>query len=76
MKTITAYYRASQTFEIPDTVFLLSQEENEQAEEGTYGMWWIKWGVLHYIDEDGNEHEIRATHDYEIDSKYPDTIDL
>lgn len=75
MKTITAYYRAYLTFVIPEDVFLLSQEENDKLEDATGGGWWIKWDVLHYIDEDGNEHDIRATRDYEIDSKYPDTID-
>jgi hypothetical protein len=75
MTKITAYYRASKTFEIPAGVFLLPQDENEKAEEGTIGMWWIKWGELHYITDDGCIGVIVGA-DYDIDSKWPEDIDV
>ena len=74
---ITAYYRASKTFEIPKDVFLLSQDENEEAEEGTYGMWWIKYGIFFYVDKEKKVHEIHGDDDYyDVESKWPEDIEV
>ena len=75
MTNITAYYRASKTFKIPEGVFLLPQDENEEAEEGTIGMWWIKWGDLYYITKEGNIGMIFSD-DYDIESKWPEDIEM
>ena len=75
MTTITAYYRASKTFEIPKDIYLLPQDENEVAEEGTIGMWWIKWGTFFYVDKQGKIQEI-GTEDYDIKTKWPEDIEV
>lgn len=73
MPTITARYDAYSTFHIPNDIPLLSNEDND--DEGVKAWsWWIKWNILHYIDDKGVEHEIEPT--YSTEMKYCDDIDM
>jgi len=55
MPYIRAQYSVCDTFEIPDTVRLLPLNQNVK---GTPWSWWVVWGVLYYLDESLEEHEI------------------
>ena len=44
-------YEASSYFKCPD--YLLSVDENERAEEGQIGSWWVKWDTLSYVNKKG-----------------------
>jgi hypothetical protein len=51
----------------------LPSDENEKAEEGVNGGWWIKWGTLHYYDKIGKEHTIEAS-SKNTDTKWPNNL--
>ena len=73
MKQITTRYDTFIAFKIPNNVFLLPLDENETAEEGAYGSWWIKWGILNYYDQKGNKHQILPS-SRDTDTKWTDDI--
>ena len=75
MKQITAHYNSYSKFEIPDEVYLLPYEENEEANEGTYGSWWIKWGTLYYYNQTGEVCLIESF-DEDTDRKWPVSVDV
>lgn len=75
MKHITARYSTNITFNVPNNVFLLPLDENDTAVEGSYGSWWIKWGILNYYDQKGNKREI-APYSRETDTKWSDDIEV
>jgi hypothetical protein len=75
MRTIIACYKVDSRWNIPKGLKLLSEEENDDAEENTPFSWWIRWDTFFYIDENGEKQELEAeqtAHDY--DYKYPDDI--
>ena len=71
---ITTTYTASDTFEIPDDVFLLSKEENEKANVSDYGAWYIRYSTLYYIGKDGKERQIEGEQ-ADDDEGIPDDIE-
>lgn len=73
VKLIYAHYRVSDMFVIPKHIPLLSVEDNE---EGKAWSWWVKWGILHYQDADGNEHEIEPHNSAsDCETKRPDSYE-
>jgi len=74
MKQITARYDTLIVFKIPNNVFLLPLDENETAQEGQYGAWWVKWGVLNYYDQKGKKREI-LPYSRDTDTKWTDDIE-
>ena len=74
MKQITARYSTRMIFEIQSNIFLLPLDENETAQEGIYGAWWIKWGILHYYDQKGKEHQVLPC-SRDTDTKWTDDIE-
>ena len=70
--TFTACYTASQTFEVPKSVFLLDEDDDKNDGE-TPGSWWIKWGTFFYIDKERNVHAIEGS-EIETNSKRPDVV--
>lgn len=43
------------TWRIPSSIPLLSVDDNKEGEAWS---WYIRYGTLHYLDEDLNEHEL------------------
>lgn len=76
-REIIATYYTNSTFEVPDDIFLLSIEENKKCKpnEIHVGMWYIRWGVLHYIDEHGEEQTIEPVSE-DTDYKKPQEIEM
>lgn len=62
------------SFDIPTTVykFLLKEEENNKADEGTIGSWWVRYGTFYYVDVDGEVKDIEGG-DLSTDFKHADT---
>ena len=56
-------------WDVPSSIFLLSEEENKKAIDGSYGSWYVYWDVLHYFDKDLIEHEIEPEDVADSDSK-------
>ena len=56
-KVIYANYNVGDTFVIPKDVPLLPQSECDGDKPWC---WWVKWGVLHYLDGDLKEHTLEA----------------
>lgn len=74
MREIIAKYVTYSCWKIPATVKLLSEEENNEANLDTPGSWGIKWDILYYLDENGEEQEIKPTYPAEVEWKRPDDI--
>lgn len=72
MTEIIATFDTRVYFDVPKDVYLLSEDENEHAEDDVYGKWWIKWATLFYIDKSGTVNEI--TGHTETDSKWPTNV--
>jgi hypothetical protein len=79
MRVIYATYSSPYaTFRIPNHIKLLSVEENNKVkDEDVPFSWYIRWCVLHYLDENGDEHEIESVGDEEhtIDWKRPKSVE-
>jgi hypothetical protein len=77
MRCITAIYKVTDAFHIPDDLPLLSIEENEKQLSMSHRpwSWYIKWGVLYYFDEDLKQHDIQPCSVGDCDKKYPRDVD-
>ena len=73
-RIFTASYISYLQVNIPKNLPLLSVEHNEAAKEGVPWSWYIRWGVLHYMDADGKEHQIEGGETCESDYKRPDNV--
>jgi hypothetical protein len=71
MRTITASYISYQTYTIPDTVTLLSVEENNKVKDAVPFSWYIRWGILYYLDEHREKHTIHPDDEPSTDWKRP-----
>lgn len=73
---LTVRYTAYLHFLIPKDVkaILMDYEENDKpSNNGKTGNWWVRWGVFHYINKNGEEKTIEPYHDNDPhDYKYPD----
>jgi len=72
---IVATYTATTYFDVPEGVYLLPQEDLVSSRMTAVGYWWIKWDVLHYIDNDLIEQTIEGQED-EGNRKRPDSIEV
>ena len=57
-RVLIARYDHTTVFRVPKNLPLLSQDDNEGAEEYTPYSWWIKWNTLYYYDEKKEIQEI------------------
>ena len=74
MKTIQVTYSSWADFKVPDNVFLLSKEKNNE-DSNVVGSWWVKWNVLSYVDENLDVQHIEAG-DIDTECKHPDTVEI
>jgi len=74
MKTVLVTYNSYAEFRLPDDVFLLSQEDNNEDNK-VFGSWWIRWNVLYYVDEDLNVQEVHTV-SIDTECKHPDTVEI
>lgn len=71
MPTITVTWNAYSTFEIPESVKLMSPEDNAAVNYGDcLGSWTIKHNTLYYIDHKEGENFIHGS-EPEVDTKRP-----
>ncbi len=76
MRTITASYISYIAFRIPDSIKLLSVEENDKVKTKDVPFsWYIRWSTLYYLDQDGNEHTIEPDDEPSTNWKHPDRIE-
>lgn len=75
MPRLIAKYGNESHFNIPKGIKLLSIEENKKAKGSIPGSWYIKWDILHYIDNDGKEKEIEPIDTFDDDRKTPYEIE-
>jgi hypothetical protein len=75
IKSVIAEYVAYSHFVIPDGVLLLCKEDNESADEGSPGYWFIKWNVLNYYDKDSVLQTILSQRD-EVCADYKRPVSL
>ena len=66
---ICAKYVVYSFWDVPSSIFLLSEEENKKAKDGSYGSWYVHWDILHYFDKDLIEREIEPEDVADSDSK-------
>lgn len=74
MPRLTCTYTSYTDFHIPKKVYdiLLKEEENGVLDDGkAVGTWWVRWGVFHYIDADGDECTIEKDSEC-VNNKNPD----
>lgn len=79
MPCVTATYQVYHTFHVPSDVFILDNEANKTAANGTKGKWWVKWNILYICgdkDDDDAVLEIHPDTDSAEDLKYPSNQEL
>lgn len=54
------YFAPISTFLVPD--YLLSPDENEEADGYTVGSWYVRWDELFYINKEGKEVQAPIIH--------------
>jgi hypothetical protein len=79
--TLVATYHSYVSFRIPKDVvkYLLTQQQCDAlGEQGfrakTPGLWWVRWGKMHYFDMQGEEQELSG--DESCDYKHADSTEF
>lgn len=72
VKTVEAVYTVTEYFDIPEDVYLLKDSDN-LGKKMVCGSWWVRWGILYYIDKELNLQEIHHDDDVREQMQRPDT---
>lgn len=71
---LTMRYSVNISFKIPDNVFLLGPDDNDEQPKGTVGSWYVQSNMLCYIDANGDEQEIESPDSLEMTCSNPEVV--
>ena len=66
VQILTACFTSYSQWKLPRGLILKESEEGSK--------WWIKWGTLHYLDANGEEHALEPDTEGECNKKRPDSV--